>query len=89
MVSHVLALIYVIAAWLSGDGWPFAATVAVGVLVPLGLIWFPEEIDGWFRSWRRGGLPGLRARPSPGWLLAAMGWVFLAALPLFLLLRRL
>jgi hypothetical protein len=88
LAALLLALGYTIAAWLSADGWPFAVTVAVGTLLPLALIWFPEEIDDWIRLWRRGGRGGLQMRPSPAWLLATMGWVFLLALPLFLLLRR-
>jgi hypothetical protein len=84
----LLAIVYVIAAGISGEGWPFAVTVALGVIIPLALIWIPEEIDLWTRMWRVG-LPGLNTSPSPAWMLAAMGWVFLVGLPLFVLLRRL
>ena len=88
VAALLLALGYIIAAWLSGEGWPFAVTVAVGTLIPLVLIWFPEEIDGWMRLWRRGGTTGLQMRPSPAWLIVIMGWVFLVGFPLFVLLRR-
>jgi hypothetical protein len=85
----LLAVAYIIAAGVSGEGLPFAGTVAVGVLIPLALIWFPDEIESWSRSWRDGGPPGLRTSPSPPWMLAAMGWVFLVGLPLFVLLHGL
>jgi hypothetical protein len=87
LVALLIAVVYVIAAGVSGEGWPFAATVALGVLIPLVLIWIPEEIDIWTRMWRVG-LPGFSTSPSPAWMLAAMGWVFLIGLPLFVLLHR-
>lgn len=86
VAAMLLALGYIIAASVSGAGLRFAGTVALGVLLPLALIWFPDEIESWSRLWRRGGLSGLRLSPSPPWLVAAMGWVFLMGLPLFLLL---
>jgi hypothetical protein len=76
---------YIIAAGLSREGWPFAVTVALGVLIPLALIWFPEEIDEWTQTWRNAGLTALPTTPSPPWMLRAMGWLFLVALPLFVL----
>ena len=88
VVALLLGVAYVIAAGVSREGLPFAGTVAVGVLIPLALIWFPDEIDGWIRWRRRGGTPGLAMKPSPPWLLGMMGWVFLVGLPLFLLLRH-
>jgi hypothetical protein len=84
----LLAVVYVIAAGVSSEGWRFAGTVALGVLIPLGLICFPNEIDSWTRMWRVG-LTGRRILPSPSWMLAAMGWVFLVGLPLYVLLHRL
>jgi hypothetical protein len=88
VVALLLALAYIFAAGVSREGLPFAGTVAVGVLIPLALIWFPGEIDGWVRLWNGGRFRGLQVRPSPAWLLALMGWVFLVGLPLFLLLRH-
>jgi hypothetical protein len=82
-----LALAYVIAAGVSVEGLPFAGTVALGVLIPLLLIWFPEEVESWFRSSRWRGLPGVWVPRSPAWLVAAMGWVFLVGIPRFVLLR--
>ncbi len=77
-----LAIAYLIAAWVTGDGLPFAATVALGLLLPLALIWFPEALGSWTR-W------GNQARnvSSPSWLVVTLGWAFLVGFPLFLLLR--
>jgi len=83
----LVSLAYVIVAAYGGAGLPFVATVVVGVLGPLALIWFPEAIESGFRSWRRG-LPGLQVRPSPGWLVAVMGWVLLVGIPLVMLWQR-
>jgi hypothetical protein len=78
----LLAVGYVVAAWLSSREWGFTSTVALGSFAALALIWFPEEIESSFRMTRQGGLTGLEARPSPGWLVATMGWVFLVGIPL-------
>jgi hypothetical protein len=56
-----VAIGWVIVAFTLGRSWTFALTVAVGTLLPLALIWFPEflgSLTGW----------GTRApidRPSP------------------------
>ena len=88
-ISKVLALLlavgYIVAAGFSRQGLPFAGTVALGVLIPLALIWFPDEIDTWTRTWRNARLTTLPTSPSPPWALVAMGWVFLVGLPLFVL----
>jgi len=89
VAAFVLALCYIVAAGFSGEGWPFVGTVALGVFIPLALIWFPEEIESWTRLGRRGGLPGLGMSPTPPWMLVMMGWVFLVALPLVVLLGEL
>jgi hypothetical protein len=89
IIALLLAVGYVIAAWLSPDGLPFAGTVALGALLPLGLIWFPEEIESWFRMYRKSGLlSSLQVRPSPAWLVVVMGWVLLVGIPLLVFLRR-
>jgi hypothetical protein len=79
----VLAIAYVIAAWISSASLSLTLTVALGVLLPLFLIWFPEAVDTWFRLRKR----GLYVKPSPAWLVVAMGWLFLVGLPLYLLLK--
>jgi hypothetical protein len=87
VAALLLALAYIIAAGVSGQGLSFAGTVAVGLLIPLALIWFPDEIDSWSRLWWRGGFRGLRMLPSPPWMLAMMGWVLLVGIPLVVLLQ--
>jgi hypothetical protein len=82
IAALALAVAYVIAAARQSSS--FAATVALGVLIPLHLICFPEMIEEWMRRKKK----GLHVKPSPPWLVAAMGWVFLVGLPLFVFLRR-
>jgi hypothetical protein len=81
----LLAVSYVVASGFCGEGWQFVVTVVLGALIPLALIWFPEEIDNYFRTTA---IPGLSPSASPGWLVAAMGWVLLAGIPMFVFLRR-
>jgi hypothetical protein len=88
IVALLLALAYLVAAAISEGGLSFIGLVAVAVVLPLALIWFPEQIESWMRSWRSGGIRGLHMHSSPAWLVAMMGWLFLVGLPLFLLLRQ-
>jgi hypothetical protein len=88
IAALLLALAYLVAAAISEGGLSFIGLVAVAVVLPLVLIWYPDEIDSWIRSWRSGGIRGLHMKPSPTWLVAMMGWLFLVGLPLFLLLRQ-
>jgi hypothetical protein len=85
IVALFLAVGYIVAAGFSGEDWPFVVTIVLGVLIPLALIWFPEEIDGFFRSAAN---PGLSPNASPGWLVAAIGWVLLVGIPAFVVLRH-
>ena len=84
IVALVLAVAYVVAAGVA-ESLTFAGTVAVGCLMALALIWFPESIGSWTGVWRRYN----RLSPSPAWMVAIMGWVFLVGLPLFVLLMSL
>jgi hypothetical protein len=80
-VSKLVALAIAVAEIIAGlaleRSWAFALTVAVGAILPLALIWFPEffgSLTGW----------GTRApvdRPSPPSLVALLGWLFLLGLP--------
>jgi hypothetical protein len=63
IVALLLAVGYVAAAGFSGEGWQFVVMVLLGVLIPLALIWFPEEIDS---SFRLAGDPKLSPNASPG-----------------------
>jgi hypothetical protein len=83
ILALLLALGYIVAASLSREGLPLAGTVALGVLIPLALIWFPDQIETWTRTWRR--LATLPTSAAPPWAFAAMGWVFLVGVPLFVL----
>jgi hypothetical protein len=77
----VVAIGWDIAALTLGRSWTFALTVVLGTLLPLALIWFPEflgSLTGW----------GTRVpvdRPSPPWLVEALGWLLLLGLPVFAL----
>jgi hypothetical protein len=80
-VSKLVALAIAVAEIIAGlaleRSWAFALTVAVGALLPLALIWFPEFLGG-LTGW------GTRApvdRRSPPKLVAAMGWLLLLGLP--------
>ena len=63
----------------------------LGLLVPLGLIWFPEIGSSWPRKKTVLGTYedsfGSRTGPwrnSPAWMVALMGWFFLLGLPIIL-----
>lgn len=77
IAALVLAAAYVVAAGVA-EGLSFAATVAVGVLLLLACIWFPEALGSWTGVWRRYS----PLSPSPAWMVATMGWVLLVGLPL-------
>jgi uncharacterized membrane protein YoaT (DUF817 family) len=84
IAALVLAVAYVIAAGVA-ESLSFAATVAVGVLLPLTCIWFAEPMGSWTGVWRRYS----PISPSPAWLVATMGWVLLVGIPLFVLIEAL
>ena len=76
IAAFVVAIGWIIAAITLGKSWTFALTVTVGTLLPLALIWFPEflgSLTGW-GTWRVN-------RPSPPWLVAALGWLLLLGVP--------
>ena len=81
LVALGIAVAYVVAGLVLERSWAFALTVAIGAILPLALIWFPEflgSLTGW----------GTRApvdQPSPPRLVAAAGWLFLLGLPALML----
>jgi len=83
IASLVIATIYVIAAPVSGAPIDAIAAVCVALLLPLALIWFPDEIGGFTGYMGRG---GNITTESPGCLVAAAGWFFLVGLPALLYL---
>jgi hypothetical protein len=77
LLAVTVVAAYVIAGLVLEKSWAFALTVAVGALLPLAFIWFPEFLGG-LTGW------GTRApvdRPSPARLVAGMGWVLLLGMP--------
>ena len=84
LVALAVATAFVIAGLALERSWAFAFTVAVGAILPLALIWFPEflgSLIGW----------GTRApvdQPSPPRLVSVMGWLLLLGLPALMLLLR-
>jgi len=82
MVAVAIASTYVVAAFALEKSLPFALTVAIGMLLPLSLIWFPEFLGG-LTGWGTGGVPV--DQPSPPKLVVVMGWLFLLGLPVVIL----
>jgi hypothetical protein len=81
LAALAIAVVEVIAGFALEKSRAFALTVAVGVLLPLALIWFPEFLGG-LTGW------GTRAsvdQPSPPLLVAALGWLLLLGLPVLAL----
>src|SRR4051812_43058301 len=86
LCSLAIAVVYVTAVAIAGGGRiNDVLPVCVMLLIPLGLIWFPDEL-GSVSPVRRGGkwtTEGAgRWSESPGILVAAMGWFFLIGMPL-------
>jgi len=84
LVALAVATAYVIAGLALEKSWAFAFTVAIGTILPLALIWFPEflgSLTGW----------GTRVpvdQPSPPRLVAVAGWLLLLGLPALVLFLR-
>jgi hypothetical protein len=77
IVGLAVAIGWGVAAFTLGRNWTLILTVAVGTLLPLSLIWFPEflgSLTGW-------GAKAPIDRPSPSWLVAALGWLLLLGIP--------
>jgi hypothetical protein len=72
IISGVIALIYLVVAYL-GDGGEAAFKVGIFLVLPLACIWFGEEM-GNYSGMLMGGGP---MNPTPGWLVAAGGWLLL------------
>jgi hypothetical protein len=84
LAALLIAAFYALLAALGGgpDVVKSTLTVAAFVLIPLVLIWFPDEL-GSFKGLVRGGYID---RETPGCVLAAAGWALLVGVPLALFL---
>jgi hypothetical protein len=77
LLAVAIVAAYLIAGLALEKSWAFALTVAVGALLPLALIWFPEFLGG-LTGW---GTSAPVDRPSPPRLVAGMGWLLLLGMP--------
>ena len=76
-----IAITYLVIAIIDEHG-VFRGVVGLGgvLMVPLALIWFPDELGSFTRSVGRGGHIDAESTPA---LVAFMGWVFLVGPVLF------
>jgi hypothetical protein len=74
IVAVVIALGYLVAIVIHEQAVTPIVPVAVVLLVPLGLIWFPEEIGSFTGYVSRGGTIDSE---TPPFLVSFMGWLFL------------
>jgi len=82
IASITVAMGYVVAAVIINGRLSRDLLILPMVLVfPLGLIWFPNEIGSYIGPLGRG--PYVDT-PTPGILIAIMGWFFLVGLPVIL-----
>jgi membrane protease YdiL (CAAX protease family) len=77
LASLVVAAIYVFAALVAlGPG--AALGCGVALLLPLALIWFPDELGNYTGGGGRGHDIDME---SPEWAVAGLGWIFLLGGP--------
>jgi len=76
-LSLAVAIVYLVAAFVDGDGL-IAAKVGVILLLPLACIWFPEALGNYTGVMR---LQAITAS-TPAFLVCAGGWVLLVGVPL-------
>ena len=72
IISSGIALVYLVVASVGGGG-VAALKVAIFLILPLACIWFSEPM-GNYSGMLMGGGP---MTPTPGWLVAAGGWLLL------------
>ena len=82
IVAVVIALGYLVAIVIHEQTVTPIVPVAVVLLVPLGLIWFPEEIGGFTGYVSRGASID---NETPPILVSLMGWLLLVGLPILAL----
>ena len=78
IVSTLLALFYIVGAYFYVST-ELAWKLAIGVIFPLGCIWFAEEMGSYIGPLSR----SLITKPTPKWLLRIGAWLLLL-LPVFI-----
>jgi hypothetical protein len=81
LAALAIAVVEVIAGFALKKNSAFALTVAIGALLPLTLIWYPEILGG-LTGW---GTMAPVDRPSPPLLVTVLGWLLLLGLPVLAL----
>jgi len=81
ILSLLIAIGYVIAIVVEEGGWSPYLVVCLFLLPPLALIWFPDEIGGFYTK----GIWSINRinEPTPGIWVSIMGWFFLLGMPFF------
>ena len=77
LVATVIACVYAVAIIVEAKGALAHASNAFGLLLPMALIWFPEEI-GEFTGYFRGHVIDTE---TPPFLVSAAGWFLLVGVP--------
>mgnify|MGYP000193043558 CR=1 FL=1 len=79
IIAAIIASGYVVAMLFAvGGATVEIAKTSLALLVPIALIWFPEELGDFTGSVGRGGFVNSR---TPAVLLSAMGWFLLVGFP--------
>ena len=78
LLSVVVAVAYVIYLIAAGASLGATGVISLPLLLPLSLIWFPDEFGDFTGYVGRGG--NIRTK-SPGYLISAAGWFFLIGWP--------
>lgn len=77
-LSLLVAIGYVLAVYLHTDSSERTFRMCIGLVFPLACIWFGEQL-GNYTGFVRGHYV---STPTPGWLVAAGGWLMLVGAPL-------
>lgn len=78
LVATVIACVIAVAVIVEAKGAAADASKALGVLLPMALIWFPEEIGGLTGYFVRGRRVDAE---TPPFLISAAGWFLLVGVP--------
>lgn len=78
-VATCVILFFVV--WYSQDSFVYALKMSPAFLFPLSLIWFGDFFGSRLGFAGFGGSYTYIDKPSPGWMVATVGWVFLIGIP--------